>query len=218
MGVRLSLLEILREDKGLAVMYLKSRIVPWDRSTYPTELLKSFYVNVPDTMRDVAPVPNSMRFVFDRYGHFFAQHCGLYSDSSYLKQLLPLGGITIDKEQYDEEGRRRLREYGDNHFATLESAVLSYNRAGTTLVVVGRMPKFSLSCGSTKFEDDFYVYIECGEFMKPHIVSLIKGSNPLQENEPVFLCSDLALKQVEGMYGFVDKAQIMVPKSLLHID
>ncbi len=51
MGVGKSLLEILHEDTGLAVIDLQDLIVPWGRSVYPKELLKTFYINVPDTMR-----------------------------------------------------------------------------------------------------------------------------------------------------------------------
>ncbi|MBI2580221.1 hypothetical protein HYV85_00235 [Candidatus Woesearchaeota archaeon] len=216
MSVGKSLFEILNEDSGPAVTDLQSRIIPWNRSVYPTELLKSFYINVPDTMRDVAPVPKSMRFVFDRYGHFFAHHCGLYSESSHLKQLLL--GITIDASQYDEKSRQMLRTHGDNHFATLERTVLRYNKEGETTIVVGRMPKWRLSWGSTNFKDSIYIYVESGRFMKPSIVSLINGSNIIREEEPIILCSDLAHEEKERMLGFTDKALIMTPKSLFHTD
>lgn len=227
MGVRKTLLEILQEDNGLAVMDLQSRIVTLDRSTYPTELLKSFYINVPDTMRDVAPVPKPIKFVFDRYGHFFAHHRGLNSEFSYTKQLLA-GTIVIDEGQYDGVSRQILKNHGYNHFATLERTVLRYNAEDTTTVVVGKMPRFRFCdsgpfhfnrTGRTLYFDNcLYVYVESGRSMKPQISALINGSNIIREEEPIILCSDLAREEKERMLGFTDKALIMVPKALFSSD
>lgn len=222
MGVGKSLLEILHEDNGLAVMDLQGLIVPWSPSVYPEELLKKFYINVPDTMQDVAPVPKPVRFLLDRYGHFFAHHCGLNSEFSYTKQLLA-GTVAIDESQYDGIGRQILKNHGDNHFKTLERPVLHYNAEGMTIVVVGKMPRFSFCdsgpfhfnrTGRTLYFDNcLYVYVESGRSMKPQIESLINGSNTIREGESIFLCSDLASK-AEQMSGFRYKAQIMVPKAL----
>lgn len=57
MGVAKSLLQILDQDNGVAVMDLQGLIVPWSRSVYPDELLKTFYIDAPDDMQNVVAVP-----------------------------------------------------------------------------------------------------------------------------------------------------------------
>lgn len=214
MGVEKSLLEILNQDNGSAVMDLQRRIVPWDRSAFPREFLRSHdYVNVPGIfMPDAEPVPKDIRFVFDRHGHFFAQHCGLYLKPSYTEQLSP--AVEIDTGQYEEESRRMLWKHGDNHFTTLEKAVLRHNMEGATTVVVGRMPWLWMPLNPNLRREFVYIYVESGQRMKPDIVSLINGSKSMREEEPIILCSDSALEKRERMPGFEDKAHIMVPGDL----